>query len=260
MATARQVLEIAKGEVGYVEKPTNLTKYGQWYGLDGQPWCAMFVSWVLYNKAGFDDPRIKGSNEFKHAYTPAGAAVFQGIDGWVMKPRMGDLGFMDFPGDGINRISHIGIVERVMPNGDVICIEGNTSSGNVGSQRNGGGVYRRVRPRSVFVGFGRPRYEKADALDDKMLALGDKGPAVRTWQRQLNFIAGARLRDDGEFKKMTHNATVRFQRKNGLTPDGTAGPKTLRVMKRLYEGKMLAWLYDRKDVREFLPAKNDARF
>lgn len=32
-------------EIGYVEKPTNVTKYGEHYGLNGNPWCAMFLSW-----------------------------------------------------------------------------------------------------------------------------------------------------------------------------------------------------------------------
>ena len=40
-------------ELGTLESPpnSNRTKYGAWYGFDGFPWCAMFVSWV-YDKAG----------------------------------------------------------------------------------------------------------------------------------------------------------------------------------------------------------------
>jgi hypothetical protein len=44
---------------------------------------------------------------------------------------------MDFPHDGVDRISHIGIVVKV-GKVSVLCVEGNTS-GN-GDQRNGGMV------------------------------------------------------------------------------------------------------------------------
>ena len=63
---------------------------------------------------------------------------------------------MDFPHDGVDRISHIGIVVGV--HGDkVTTIEGNTSG--TGNQRNGGMVM--VKQRTIgkeVVGFGRPKY------------------------------------------------------------------------------------------------------
>ena len=40
------ILEIASNEIGTEEIHDNKTKYGKWYGMDGNPWCAMFVSWV----------------------------------------------------------------------------------------------------------------------------------------------------------------------------------------------------------------------
>ena len=43
--------------------------------------------------------------------------------------------FVDSPGDGVNRISHVGLVEAVNHDGTVQTIEGNTSSGRAGSQR-----------------------------------------------------------------------------------------------------------------------------
>jgi hypothetical protein len=63
---------------------------------------------------------------------------------------------MDFPHDGIDRISHVGIVVAVSGN-VVTCIEGNTSG--TGDQRNGGMVM--VKQRTIgkeVVGFGRPKY------------------------------------------------------------------------------------------------------
>ena len=62
---------------------------------------------------------------------------------------------MDFPHDGIDRISHIGIVVKVGTN-TVLTIEGNTS-GN-GDQRNGGMVMIKKRQIGAeIVGFARPR-------------------------------------------------------------------------------------------------------
>ena len=65
---------------------------------------------------------------------------------------------MDFPGDGIDRISHVGIVlDFVYGKDEVICIEGNTSG--TGDQRNGGMVMIKTRSLSKqIVGFGVPKY------------------------------------------------------------------------------------------------------
>jgi hypothetical protein len=63
---------------------------------------------------------------------------------------------MDFPHDGVDRISHIGIVVKVASD-SITTIEGNTSG--TGDQRNGGMVM--VKTRTVgkeVVGFGRPKY------------------------------------------------------------------------------------------------------
>ena len=68
------------------------------------------------------------------------------------------VGFMDFPHDGIDRISHVGIVIDFDHGSDVVtCIEGNTSG--TGDQRNGGMVM--IKQRSLkrdIVGFGVPKF------------------------------------------------------------------------------------------------------
>lgn len=48
---------------------------------------------------------------------------------------------------------HIGIVAQVLPNGRLRTFEGNTSSGDQGSQRDGGGLYERIRPAGFFTRF-----------------------------------------------------------------------------------------------------------
>ena len=45
--TAAHAIEIAKAEVGYVETPDNITKYGEFTKANGLPWCGSFCNWVL---------------------------------------------------------------------------------------------------------------------------------------------------------------------------------------------------------------------
>jgi hypothetical protein len=155
VTTAGEVLNLAASQVGTSESPanSNRTKYGAWYGLDANPWCAMFVSWVFHH-AGLPLP---ASTAKGFAYTPSGAAWFKNQGRWTTTPGVGHVVFYDFPGDGVNRISHVGIVERVNADGSITAIEGNTSAGSAGSQRDGGGVYRRTRKVGI-VGYGIPAY------------------------------------------------------------------------------------------------------
>jgi hypothetical protein len=89
--------------------------------------------------------------------TAVGAHKFKEIGRWHELPALGDFAFMDFPHDGVDRISHIGIVVAI-DGQTVTCIEGNTSG--TGDQRNGGMVM--VKKRTIgkeVVGFGRPKYK-----------------------------------------------------------------------------------------------------
>jgi len=158
--TLDSVLKEAESQIGYVEYPagSNRTRYGQWYGMDGQPWCAMFASWLFRN--GLD------AIGDKFAYTPTGAAQFKQVNRWGTKPRPGAFVFFDFP-DSVTRIQHVGIVVKVNADGSITTIEGNTSSGTSGSQDNGGGVFRRTRKTSI-VGYGYPEYAASDKKEEDM--------------------------------------------------------------------------------------------
>lgn len=145
--TAAHAIEIAKAEIGYVETPDNITKYGEFTKANGLPWCGSFCNWVLAQA------QVKVHSLVS---TAVGAHKFKEIGRWHDKPVVGDFAFMDFPHDGVDRISHIGIVVGVKGN-IVTTIEGNTSGS--GDQRNGGMVM--VKERTVgkeVVGFGRPKY------------------------------------------------------------------------------------------------------
>lgn len=152
MATARELLDIAAGELGVCESPagSNRTKYGAWYGLDGQPWCMMFVQWC-FDRAGVKLPaRTASCGGLMRAAKQFG--------GWVTRElRPGDVVIYDFPGGA--GTDHTGIIEKVTLTG-VVAIEGNTSQ--AGSQSNGGMVCRKTRPYSQIVGAVRPNYQKED--------------------------------------------------------------------------------------------------
>ena len=167
--TVEDFLAVAEAEVGYIEGPKdNETKYGKAMKANYQPWCGSFVMWCA-EKAGVKVPNT--------IYTPAGAKAFIDKGTWSYgeeaEPLPGDIAYFDFPSDGIDRISHVGIVLKDNGNGTVTTIEGNTAPDKKGDQRNGGEVCIKIRaykkknrgkvkpslPVSI-VGFGRPKFKK----------------------------------------------------------------------------------------------------
>ena len=146
--TNARLIEVAAAEVGTVEEGDNLTKYGKFTKADGLPWCGSFVNWCAV-QAGVKIHSVVG--------TSIGAHKFKEMNRWSTMPQLGYLAFMDFPHDGVDRISHVGIVVGLMPGNQCLTIEGNTSG--TGDQRNGGMVM--IKQRSLkrdIVGFGVPKF------------------------------------------------------------------------------------------------------
>jgi cell wall-associated NlpC family hydrolase len=153
------IIEIAKQEIGYAEGANNDTKYGKWYGLNNNPWCAMFVSWV-YDQAGLVK-HIAASSKKGFASCAAGLAWFTKKNKLVPigQAQPGDIAFFQFDNDA--EPDHVGIVVKNNTRRKIlVCIEGNTSSGKVGSQANGDGVYQRKRPYNYVLAVARPVKEK----------------------------------------------------------------------------------------------------
>jgi uncharacterized protein (TIGR02594 family) len=161
-------ISIGLGEEGYEERRTNRTKYGEWFGGDGEPWCAMFVSWC-FDQAGIPLPKAQTSKGF--------AAVRQGWDyavkhdQLVWKPKPGDIFLIR---TGKSGKGHTGIVVSVDDKtGQIHTIEGNT---NADGGREGTEVLRKTRSiASINQGFWRPFGEISDA--DRKPAKG----ASLTW-------------------------------------------------------------------------------
>jgi len=154
VSTAARVLDVARSQIGTVQAADGSNPYGAAYGMNKVAWCAQFVWWVG-QQAG------AGALIPKAAYTPTLAAWFQQRGQASRSPRVGSLVLFDWPGDGVDRISHVGLVEAVNADGTITTIEGNTTSGAAGNQRMGGGVWRRKRSTSAVVVYGHPAYDGA---------------------------------------------------------------------------------------------------
>ena len=161
MGTLKNLLDIARKELGNTESPagSNRTKYGKWFGLDGNPWCMMFIMWCFY-MAGVKLPKSTGScGELMRAAQAAGCWVATNF-------QPGDVVIYDFSGKR-STTQHCGIVEAVLPDYGVRAIEGNTSTS--GSQDNGGMVCRKTREQKYIIGAVRPTFEPEKKEDDDMV-------------------------------------------------------------------------------------------
>lgn len=131
------VREVGVNRGYWVEKFLKVTGLG-----GGYPWCAATIAWCC-DTLGIERPK-------------SGAAAVRIWVSWarrtgrivpISEAKRGDLLFML----NKNLTGHIGSCSGV--EGDLIhSIEGNTSSGVRGSQRDGDGLYRRTRNRSFWHG------------------------------------------------------------------------------------------------------------
>jgi hypothetical protein len=169
MSQRNKFIATANAELGVIEGPKdNQTKYGAFMKANFLPWCGSFVNWCA-NEVGLKIPNCVS--------TVAGAKAFEKRGQWELAsdaamPLPGDICFMDFPNDGLDRISHVGIVVKDNGDGTVTCIEGNTAPDKKGDQRNGGQVCLKVRAFKkkngsklrksqavTVVGFGKPVFK-----------------------------------------------------------------------------------------------------
>lgn len=186
MGTAKELLAIAVGELGVKESPagSNKVKYGSWYGLNGQPWCVMFVMWV------FDQAKV--ALPVRTASCGALMRAAQATGMWVTSGyQPGDVVIYDFPGGAAT--DHCGIVESATSSA-VTAIEGNTA---VGNDSDGEKVMRRSRAIRQVVGAVRPVFDEETEVDDvvRYKTLEDVPPAFRPTIRKL-MDAGI-IRGDG---------------------------------------------------------------
>ena len=165
-----KVIELARADLGYTESPpnSNRTKYGEWYGVNGVPWCVMALAY-WFDKAGermafFGGGRTASCGTLLRWYREQGLTVP------ADQVQAGDIVILNF--SGTKDTQHCGLVVDVPARGltnkpDFYTIEGNTSSGVYGSQDNGGCVAEKMRYGYQVVGVCRPQYQPEPVtLDD----------------------------------------------------------------------------------------------
>ena len=157
-----KVIEKARADLGYTESPanSNRTKYGETYGMNGQPWCVMAL-WYWFREAGermafFGGGKTASCSILLRWYRE------QGLMYSADSVQVGDIVILNFHGK--SEPEHCGLVVDVPANGltnkpDFYTIEGNTSSGVYGSQDNGGCVAEKLRYGYQVVGVCRPQYQ-----------------------------------------------------------------------------------------------------
>ena len=142
-ATSERILAIAAREIGYREGTGKRTKFGEFSGYNGQPWCMSFVQWV-YHQAGADLPYMTAScGALLRWYQQNQPECI------VKEPVPGCIVIFDFPGTAYST-DHTGLFVK-LDGQKIVTIDGNTSGGN---DSNGGWVQARTRPLS----YANPTY------------------------------------------------------------------------------------------------------
>jgi CHAP domain len=239
MNDIQKMVAVARSQIGVKELPRNSNdvKYTRWYGIRA-PWCAMFVSWVA-RQAGISQRVLP-----TFIYTPAGATFFKLRGRWSRTPRVGAIAFYDRA--GLGRISHTGVIVRVLQDGWFEAVEGNTD--DAGGRTGGRVMLKTRRFAGKREGCGMPRYADRSAPPRAPAAApqdhrpkprrgtpvalvedGVLGPkTVRAWRKDLKVSPSPRMT-----KTAVRAAQRRLNLHGGrLAVDGVLGPRTTRALRR----------------------------
>jgi hypothetical protein len=203
-----RLIAVQRSQLGYVEKPVNHTKYGQWYGMDGVAWCAIWESWC-YDEAGARLPAIDSSKGFSlvaDLYTYArDTKIWKG----KFNPKRGDFVLYKFGGD--RPANHVETIQAVAADGRLLTIGGNT---NAAGSRTGGMVAEQYR-RTGIVGYvdvtNRPAAIDWAALRRLVarqvwntltgcpnLHTGEKSLYVAVYKNAFNIVSGTKMVTEGD--------------------------------------------------------------
>jgi len=153
MATAQDVLNVARSQIGFHAGAQDENPYGIWYGIKNAPYCAMGVSWC-FAQVGLSS-LIAAQTPKGFSYNPAALPWFQrqGLVVNKYQGQPGDLAFWDWNSDGV--VDHVEIIENASPDG-LTTIGFNT--GNPNDSIHESGCFRVHRPYFYLAAIVRPRY------------------------------------------------------------------------------------------------------
>jgi hypothetical protein len=157
MGTVTGMLAEARKTIGLRESPpgSNHNTIVDWYNthvarIGNGPWCDMAITyWAAHSG------NATAVGQF--AYTPSHVNWFKARGRWhngISGIRAGDIVFFDWDG-GV--VDHVGVVEKVLGDGRIQTIEGNTSDV----------CARRIRA-SGIAGYGRPAYATTTTQEKDM--------------------------------------------------------------------------------------------
>lgn len=193
MATASDLVSLAKTQVGVKESPANSNKVKYWdyykehAGVDynGQPWCAAFVAWCMCQVGAW----TMTSDEGRFRYCPSLVNWAKNQGSWKGRsytPNPGDIVIFS----NTEEACHVGIIESVT--GSTILtyntIEGNTS---VSSNDNGGAVMQRNRTLGstssnwYILGFIANTWDEEDEVKDEDIEKIASRSAQLTWEHDI---------------------------------------------------------------------------
>jgi len=149
MTLSKQSIAQAQSQINVQEYPKGsnagpgVEKYLKCVGLGkGYAWCMAFVYWCVSEASkieGITNPLVKTALVMKQWNESAKLRV--------KDPQPGDIFIMDFG----NGTGHTGFVLKVMSNGDIKTIEGNTDDGK--GSREGYIITERIRKKSTIKGY-----------------------------------------------------------------------------------------------------------
>jgi Putative peptidoglycan binding domain/CHAP domain len=223
----QDVLNKAKSQDGTIESPpkSNKTLYGKWYGLDGNKWCAMFVSWV-FDQAGHPLGNIQTTKGIHHCQSAHNHYKEKGL--LTANPQPGDIVIYDWEGTGY--ADHIGIfIKWTSP--DRIAIEAWEGNTSLGDDSDGGRVMKRIRSTNLIKSFINPGVYTDVAVTpvETVLRKGARGSKVTQIQKNL-YTLGYAVEIDGWFGNQTETLLKEYQAKNNMTASGFADGVTIGAL------------------------------
>lgn len=235
------VLEVVRGELGYIEGRDGSTKYGEWYGDATAEWCAELLCWSVAQaeeKLGekllqVQFPLYGATNIGRDWFITQGRYIartgfisglgsqwYKGESGQMEKnsyiPEPGDWVFFSYTPSGDT--THVAIVEQALKTADgqtyIQVIEGNMPD-------------RVQRTHYKLDDWRIQGYGTVRDLADISLRGGVKGEKVRQLQEKLSLIGLIGQGDvSGEYNHTTQEAVRHFQSLMKLTQNGIANQQT----------------------------------
>ena len=247
------LMEVARGEIGFVEEKNGLTKYGTWAGYPMAEWCAEFQCWCvnqvdkqygthLLNKVY---PNYSGTNVGRDWFIGQGRYIARtgvlsgyGAQWWKGSDQAVPVnGYIPQPGDWMflsdnssYDTSHVALVEYCAYDAEG-CVRVHVIEGNNVLKPAPQGVERNDYALDSWriLGYGTV-YELADWT----LKFGHSGPKVKALQEEL--VQAGLLEEKyttGKFGAITQDCVKEVQRRCGILETGIANLETRAALRRL---------------------------